>query len=118
MDRFNLLWLLRYRFAYNLSAAETYYLLVPTAYQLNRTSLQQLVEFNSLPEVLEHLPESLSNLLLEVEDTLTEYDLLERIYHRIGLAKTFAECGQIQGNMDYIYFMLIGFEKSIIGTTI
>jgi len=53
-----------------------------------------------------------------LKNVITQYDLLERIYHRIGLAKTFAECGQIQGNMDYIYFMLIGFEKSIIGTNI
>ena len=69
MDRFNLLWLLRYRFAYNLSAAETYYLLVPTSYQLNRTRLQHLVELGSLSEVLEHLPEPLYSLLLNTDNT-------------------------------------------------
>jgi V/A-type H+-transporting ATPase subunit C len=100
MDRFNLLWLLRYRFAYNLSAAETYYLLVPSAYQLNRVSLQQLVEINSLPEVLAHLPESLSNLLLEVEDTFTvDQRLTQKMrqvaqstleLHSFTLAKVFA----------------------------
>jgi V/A-type H+-transporting ATPase subunit C len=67
MDRYNLLWLLRYRFAYNLSAAETYYLLVPTPYQLNHTRLQSLVELNSLQEVLAHLPEPLYSLLFEAE---------------------------------------------------
>lgn len=43
----------------------------------------------------------------------TQYDLLERIYHRIRIAKTFAECGKVQGDMDYIRYMLIAFEKSI-----
>ena len=46
----------------------------------------------------------------------TQYDLLERVYHRIKLAKTFAEAGRLQGNMKYIQFMLIGFEKSIANT--
>ncbi|MBE9562666.1 MAG: V-type ATPase subunit, partial [Proteobacteria bacterium] len=67
VDRFNLLWLLRYRFAYNLSAAETYYLLIPTSFRLNRTLLQKLVELDSLAEVLENLPEPFYSLLFEVE---------------------------------------------------
>jgi hypothetical protein len=49
---------------------------------------------------------------------ITQYDLLERVYHRIRLAKTFADCGKTQGDMDYIHFMLIGFEKSIANTNI
>ncbi|MDM8557450.1 hypothetical protein [Candidatus Parabeggiatoa sp. HSG14] len=48
----------------------------------------------------------------------TQYDLLERVYHRIKLTKTFAECGKIQGNINYVYFMLIGFEKSIANTAV
>ena len=71
MASFNLLWLLRYRFAYKLSAAETYYLLVPTNYQLNRSNLQHLVEFNTLPEVLEHLPEPLYSLLSDADNAFT-----------------------------------------------
>lgn len=43
----------------------------------------------------------------------TQYDLLERVYHRIRIAKTFAECGKIHGDLDYVRFMLIAFEKSI-----
>jgi V/A-type H+-transporting ATPase subunit C len=68
MDRFNLLWLLRYRFAYNLSAAETYYLLVPTPYLLNRSRLQRLVEMNSLQEVLANLPEPFYSLLIDADN--------------------------------------------------
>lgn len=68
MDRFNLLWLLRYRFNYHLSAAETYYLLVPTPYLLNKGRLQHLVEFNTLSEVLAHLPNPLSHWLAETNN--------------------------------------------------
>jgi hypothetical protein len=53
-----------------------------------------------------------------LRNVVTQYDLLERIYHRIRLVKTFAECGEIQGEMDYIHFMLIGLEKSIANTSI
>lgn len=67
MDRFNLLWLLRYRFSYHLSAAETYYLLIPTPYRLNRNRLQSLAELNTLPELLAHLPEPLSSWLAQTD---------------------------------------------------
>ncbi|MBE9561574.1 MAG: hypothetical protein IMF12_01745 [Proteobacteria bacterium] len=46
----------------------------------------------------------------------TQYDLLERVYHRIKLAQTFAKGNRLQGNMRYIQFMLIGFQKSISNT--
>ncbi len=100
MDSFNLIWLLRYRFAYQLSAAETYYLLVPKSSRLNRGVLQGLVEINSLPEVLANLPEPLYTLLLDVDNTLTVEKRLtmeiQRIaeltltLHQFSLAKAFA----------------------------
>jgi V/A-type H+-transporting ATPase subunit C len=70
MDRFNLLWLLRYRFAYQLSPAETYYLLIPASYTtINRTLLQKLVEFNTLEEIIASLPDHLHVAIGNVEDT-------------------------------------------------
>ncbi|MDM8567133.1 V-type ATPase subunit [Candidatus Halobeggiatoa sp. HSG11] len=100
VDRFNLLWLLRYRFAYNLSAAETYYLLIPTPFRLNRTLLQKLVELDSLTEVLEHLPEPFYSLLSEVETTFViDQKLIKEVHkvaevtlklHSFTLAKVFA----------------------------
>jgi len=100
MDRFNLLWLLRYRFAYNLSAAETYYLLIPTPYQFNSSRLQSLVELNSLADVLAHLPEPLSHLLADANNTYTvDQRLIMEIrrvaditlkLHSFTLAKAFA----------------------------
>lgn len=100
MDRFNLLWLLRYRFAYHLSAAETYYLLVPTPYRLNRTRLQSLVELNSLSEVLENLQEPFYSLLQEANNVFIVDQRLIKETQRIAeltiklrsftLAKVFA----------------------------
>ncbi len=100
MDSFNLIWLLRYRFAYQLSAAETYYLLVPKSSRLNRGVLQKLVEINSLPEVIANLPEPLYTLLLDADNTLTVEKRLtmeiQRIaeltltLHQFSLAKAFA----------------------------
>jgi hypothetical protein len=49
---------------------------------------------------------------------VTQVDLLERVYHRISLAKTFAACGKLQGNLDYIRFMLSALDISIKSTQI
>ncbi|MDM8565028.1 hypothetical protein QUF74_05190 [Candidatus Halobeggiatoa sp. HSG11] len=51
-----------------------------------------------------------------MENIESQYDLLERVYHRIKLAQTFAEGNRLQGNMRYIQFMLIGLQKSIANT--
>jgi len=80
IDRFNLLWLLRYRFAYHLSAAETFYLLLPTHYRLNRTNLIHLVELNSLQEVLKRLPEFFHPILANAE-TIVQVE--QRLNHQI-----------------------------------
>jgi len=95
-----LLWLLRYRFAYNLSAAETYYLLIPTSFRLNRTRLQKLVELESLGEVLENLPEPFYSLLSEAESAFIVDQRLSKEVHKTAeitiklhsftLAKVFA----------------------------
>lgn len=62
-------------------------------------------------------PEDRDQFLKWVSKDKTQYDLLERIYHRLRIAKTFASCGKPQGNMEYIRFMLIAFEKSIAAST-
>ncbi len=100
VDRFNLLWLLRYRFAYGLSAAETYYLLIPASFRLNRVLLQKLVELESLTEVIEHLPEPFYGLLAGVENAfMVDQKLIQELrkvanitikLHSFTLAKVFA----------------------------
>lgn len=43
----------------------------------------------------------------------TQADLLERLYHRMYLAKTYAECGKLQGDMDYMRFLLMALLTSL-----
>ncbi len=63
IDRVNLVWLLRYRFAYNLPPAQTYYLLIPHGLHLSSQKLLSLCQRESLTDVIEHLPEGLSSVL-------------------------------------------------------
>lgn len=66
LDRFNLAWLLRYRFAYNLLPAESYYLLPPAGRLLSAERLQVLAQLGSLEEVVEALPTELKERLAGV----------------------------------------------------
>lgn len=63
LDRIALLWLLRFRFSYQLSPSETYYQLVPSIRLLNRDRLAKLVKLETFEQVLEALPDPLSTLL-------------------------------------------------------
>lgn len=63
IDRINLVWLLRFRFNYELPAAQVYYLLVGMGYRLPSERLQKLVTLPSIEAVLEALPESLARQL-------------------------------------------------------
>ena len=63
LDRFNLVWLLRYRFSYQLSPAETYYLLIPAGHTLSAQNLERFSQLGSLEEVLDALPARLKDTL-------------------------------------------------------
>lgn len=63
IDRVNLVWLLRYRFAYNLPPAQAYYLLIPASYRLSARALQQLAQAGSLAEAIASAPEPFARLL-------------------------------------------------------
>ena len=67
VDRVNLLWLLRYRFVYNLAPAHAYYLLVPAGAHLVGDVLRALVQMGSVEEVIRTLPAA----LLPVVDGVT-----------------------------------------------
>ena len=72
-DRFNLLWLLRYRFSYGLSPAETFYLLVPAGHDLNAVRLLELSQLTSFEEVIAALPARIRTILSDVS-TMTEVE--------------------------------------------
>lgn len=65
LDRINLLWLLRFRFSYQLSPSETFYQLVPSMRLLHRDRLLELVNLETFPRVLEELPPPLDTLLAD-----------------------------------------------------
>jgi V/A-type H+-transporting ATPase subunit C len=60
LDRVNLLWMLRYRFTYGLSASETYLQLVPSPGALTRNRLLALLDLPTEEAVLAALPKSLA----------------------------------------------------------
>jgi V/A-type H+-transporting ATPase subunit C len=63
LDRFNLIWLLRYRFSYGLSAAKSFYLLSAIGKRLHSTELMQLARLDNIEEVIAELPEPYQALL-------------------------------------------------------
>jgi V/A-type H+-transporting ATPase subunit C len=87
LDTVNLVWLLRFRFAYNQSPAEAYYVLNPGGYYLDSVRLRELAQLASRQEVLERLPQRLATLLegaqsiAEVERKME--DMLRRIAEHV-----------------------------------
>ncbi len=77
-DRMNLLWLLRYRFAYGLSSAETYYLLIPSTFRLGSRELLALSQLGSFEEVIAHLPAPFSEWLAGTVNASDVTYILER----------------------------------------
>jgi len=110
LDRFNLLWLLRYRFSYGLSPAETFYLLVPAGHDLNAAQLLALSQLNSFDEVIAALPPRIKALLsdvptiTEVENRLVKrseqiaHDYLKDIRHAIARAFAYLLLRDIEMN--------------------
>lgn len=81
MDRLNLLWLIRYRFSYDLSPAKSFYLLATTGRKLHSENLMQLAKLDSINDVIEQLPAPISSLLkqarnmTEIENLMEHYTL-------------------------------------------
>lgn len=78
IDRFNLVWLLRYRFAYNLSPAEAYYLLIPAGHRLDSRKLLALSQLGSFEEVIEHLPQPFAGWLEGAKNSSDVAAILDR----------------------------------------
>lgn len=104
MDRFNLMWLLRYRFSYGLSSARSYYLLTATGNQLHSTELMKLAQMSTLGAVIEQLPEKLKLLLVDVRDIYQVEQLME-MYSlsaaKRGLSHQFSDITRL-----FSYFLL------------
>ncbi len=68
IDRVNLVWLLRYRYAYNLPPAQAYYLLIPASHRLQAQPLQQLAQCASFDDAIASLPAPFDRLLAGVRN--------------------------------------------------
>jgi V/A-type H+/Na+-transporting ATPase subunit C len=78
IDRVNLVWLLRYRYAYNLPPGQAYYLLVPASHRISSAHLQQISQQPTFADAIASLPEPFAALLAGAPTT-TEVTLrLER----------------------------------------
>jgi V/A-type H+-transporting ATPase subunit C len=78
IDRTNLVWLLRYRFNYNLPPAQVYFLLVASRYRLSSSRLRELAALGSLEAILAALPESWRGLMQGVADIPGVFASMER----------------------------------------
>lgn len=100
IDQQNLNWLIRYRFNYELSASETYYLLIPFGLHLHRDQLLKLVNMDNIQQLIESLPAKLATALegsvspMEVEQAL-QTETTKQIrrclqYEKSVVSRTFA----------------------------
>lgn len=87
MDRLNLLWLIRYRFSYNLSPAKSFYLLATTGKKLHAENLMQLAKLDSVGEVIEQLPAPMNELLKQTQ-SMTEIENLMEHYTLMAAMKS------------------------------
>lgn len=100
MDRLNLLWLIRYRFAYRLTPAKSYYLLATTGSKLHSGNLMRLARLETLQEVIEQLPQPLNQLLsgttsqIQIEKLMEHYmlDAARKALHHASSGVTRVFC--------------------------
>jgi V/A-type H+-transporting ATPase subunit C len=78
IDRINLIWLLRYRFLYNLPPSQVYYLLVPSHYRLSSGTLRELSVLDRLEDVLAALPQPYREWLREADSVYKAFMIMDR----------------------------------------
>ena len=79
LDRFNLLWLLRFRFSYGLSPAKSFYLLTAIGRKLKSVELMRLAKMESVEEVIAALPDPYCKLLANVS-TISDMEAVMDYY--------------------------------------
>lgn len=77
IDRINLVWLLRYRFLYQLPASQVYYLLVSSHYRISSSLLKELSVINRFEDVLAALPQPYRGWLAEANSVYKVFTIME-----------------------------------------
>jgi V/A-type H+-transporting ATPase subunit C len=85
IDRQNILWLLRYRFAYHFAPSNAYYLLIPHGGGIDRQQLMKLSNLESFEALITKLPAPLSRLLSQASNSMQIRQLLD--FHLTEQAK-------------------------------
>jgi V/A-type H+/Na+-transporting ATPase subunit C len=118
VDRANILWLLRFRFAYQLSPSETFFQLVPSPHLMYRQRLLDLVSLDDQAKVIAALPEPLRGLLadatnlMEAQRRLGQYcagiavDVLRNGHS--GVARALAYLILREDNLHAVYSLVQG----------
>jgi len=128
MDRLNLLWLIRYRFSYNLSPAKSYYLLATTGKKIHSGNLMQLAKMDSLAELISHLPKPLNSLLenmsnmTDIENIMEHYVLSAAVktlkYSPSVISRVFAYILIRESEIQFLHAVIkgkyLGFDESLI----
>jgi len=84
VDQINLIWLLRYRLSYGLSASHSYFLLAPGGLNLNSKDLIRLSQIEKLEQIYNLLPEKF-NTLIQGSDSIHEIELcLEKVLMEVA----------------------------------
>jgi V/A-type H+-transporting ATPase subunit C len=78
IDRQNILWLLRYRYAYDFAPSKAYYLLIPSGGHLTRHQLMKLSDLERFEDLIQALPTSLSKLLQGTDNSMQIRQRLDR----------------------------------------
>lgn len=104
IDRINLIWLLRYRFAYGLPPAEAYYLLVPAGGRLTRSRLLTLVELDGWEQVQGQLPEPLKTWVQDARSTGEVHRLAKT--HALDRARQILEGTSFNFARAFAYLLL------------
>jgi V/A-type H+-transporting ATPase subunit C len=103
MDRVNLAWLLRYRFAYDLPPIQTSYLLVSGGRRLGMPMLQALTELGSLEEVIGNLPEPLRS---ELKGAGSAFEVTLRMEHETRRVARAALATRFSFTRAFAYLLL------------
>jgi V/A-type H+-transporting ATPase subunit C len=90
IDRINLVWLLRYRFNYNLPPAQVYFLLVGSHYSLSGARLRELAALGSPEAVLAELPPEWRARLSAAPDIPAVFSTMDHIAaeHAVKVLRT------------------------------
>jgi len=128
LDRLNLLWLMRYRFSYNLSPAKSYYLLATTGKKIHSGNLMKLAKLENLPELISQLPKPLDSLIAnmtnmtDIENTMQYYVLSAAVktlkYSPSVITRVFAYILVRESEIQFLHAVIkgkfLGFDKTLI----